>query len=125
MSLTKYERNELRRLLREVVFERDGHKCVRCGKETTLAPSHVYPKGVYRRMEFDIDNVKTLCWRCHMKWWHVNIMDAKEWFEEKYPERAKRLKLRSMTTIRQKHPIDYKLIKLYLEQELEKFKAST
>lgn len=118
MKLTKYEKSELKRLLHEVCVARDGNKCLRCGSTERLAASHIYPKGRYRKMEFDYDNVKTLCYRCHIHFFHKNPIEAHEWLEENIgKDRLDRLKLRSQYI--DKKPTDYKLIKLDLEQQLK------
>ncbi len=65
-----------------------------------------------------MDNVKTLCYPCHINWWHKNPLEAAEWFEKTYPERAKRLKLMSQVSGK---IIDYKLLKIYLNQEIKKY----
>lgn len=38
-------------------------------------------------MEFDLDNVKTLCYRCHLHWWHKNPVEAKEWLDQTLTEK--------------------------------------
>ncbi len=108
---------KLDKLLKEVVFARDKY-CVRCGKTDKLAPSHIYPKGRYTRLRHDSDNVLTLCYGCHICWWHRNPIEAAEWFKEKYPDRYKKLKLRSQ--ISWKGMSDYASWELLLKQELKK-----
>lgn len=80
-------------LVRERVFERDGNKCVRCGRIDTLAPSHVYPKGKYQRLRFIEINILTLCYGCHIPWWHHDPVSAAEWFLKNWPERAAQLRM--------------------------------
>lgn len=48
---------------REAVFERDGHKCVRCGSEEYLQADHILPQscGGPHIME----NLRTLCRSCN------------------------------------------------------------
>lgn len=119
MPVSKKEKKELDRLLREACFARDKNRCQVCGKTETLAPSHIYPKGRYRRMRWDIDNVITFCFYHHIGWWHKNPIEAHEWLQEFLPkERLKALKLRSDTCSGQK--MDYELIRLDLEQTLKK-----
>jgi len=108
---------ELDVLAREVVYLRDGKCCVRCGRTAQLAPSHVYPKGKYTRLRHDTDNILTLCFACHICWWHKNPIEASQWFGDKYPDRAKKLKLRSQ--ISWKGPSDYQGWKLLLKNELK------
>jgi hypothetical protein len=37
-------------------------------------------------------NLKTLCVACHLYWWHLNPLEAYEWFKQKYPDRYRQLK---------------------------------
>jgi hypothetical protein len=76
--------------------------------------SHVYPKGRYHGMEFELDNVKTLCLGCHIYWWHRNPIEASYWFKDKYPERAESLRLMAQDTNRPK--FNYDRIKEQLSQ---------
>jgi ribosomal protein L37AE/L43A len=87
---------ELDLFVREKVFERDGWKCVKCGKSkvsgiSVLQVAHVYPKGKYQRLRFEIDNLLSLCYACHMIWLHRNPMEFSSWFRANYPERARKL----------------------------------
>jgi hypothetical protein len=77
--------------VRAEVFERDGNKCVRCQRTDTLAPSHVYPKGKYPRLRFMVINILTMCYGCHIHWWHKNPIEASEWFLKSFPDRARQL----------------------------------
>ena len=73
-------------LVREIVFSRDK-ACVKCGKATTLQLSHV----VGRRnmtLRWDLKNLKALCTRCHLFWWHKEPMEAWQWFQYEFPYRA-------------------------------------
>lgn len=75
-------------LTREKVFERDHNKCVRCGRDGSqyqMHPSHVIGRQ-NKRLRWDINNVKTMCFICH-RWWHDNPTESGEWFKQKYPER--------------------------------------
>ncbi len=115
MRLTDEEKSELNQLLHDVCVLRDGGKCLRCGSEKRLCASHIYPKGKYKKMEYDIDNVKTLCYACHIPFWHRTPIEAHAWIRTVMPmERLERLAL--MTQYINKKPIDYSAIKLQLEQ---------
>lgn len=118
--MTKYEIKELRKLQRQACLARDNNCCLRCGKTDRLCASHIYPKGKYRKLEFNPENVKTLCFSCHIMWWHKHPLEASEWLKTAIPElRLKRLHLQSITT--DKTILDYNLIKLDLEREIEKY----
>ena len=92
---SKSERAKLTRkldgLIREIVRLRDEDTCQRCNKYVEGSdshPHHIVPKmkGASLR-RFDLLNIILLCMRCHKQWWHLNILDANEWFEEKYQAR--------------------------------------
>jgi hypothetical protein len=38
-------------------------------------------------MRFDLQNIKTLCFYCHIEWWHKEPTEAVEWFQQKFPDR--------------------------------------
>lgn len=86
-------RDEARRRLRQYTLLRDQHLCQRCGTEAhgcNAHTSHVVPKGRHPRLEFDPNNVKLLCWRCH-RWWHEAPLESSDWFRETWPNRAEYL----------------------------------
>ena len=96
-----YWRKKLNGLLRELVSLRDGERCLKCGKRSQLHMSHIYPKGRYRCMEFNPDNLKLLCVGCHLFWWHKNPIEASEWIKTALtPQRLKRLRRLSLETIK-------------------------
>ena len=79
--MTKAQKTKLNKLVREYVVLRDK-VCLRCGKADRLHASHIYPKGKYRKMQFNVENVKALCLGCHLYWWHKHPIEAKEWAEK-------------------------------------------
>ena len=48
----------------EAVKERDGHKCVKCGKTTYLNSHHIYSRSNHA-IRWDLDNGIALCSGCH------------------------------------------------------------
>lgn len=117
---TAHEKAVLKDLLRKIVIARDRELCYRCGKRYDLQMSHIYSVGAHKKMEYDEDNLKLLCVRCHLYWWHKNPIDAKEWIESKLSKtRWQRLKLKAMAN--DHTPFDYKLLKLYLETKLKEY----
>ena len=106
-------------LAKEVVYARDGHRSVKSGETGRLNPSHVYPKGRYTRMRWELDNLLTLTWDEHLQWWHKNPIEAGNWFKEKYPDRY--IYLRRRSQIREGGSIDYRAIELYLKSQLKKY----
>lgn len=84
-------------LTREKVFERDNYQCVRCQRgrpNFVIHPSHVIGRQ-NKRLRWDLNNVKTLCFICH-RWWHDNPTESGEWFKKKYPKRYKYLEEHKM-----------------------------
>lgn len=81
-------KTELDKAAREEVFERDGYKCVRCGKGQGLArlqPSHVIGRR-HLCTRWLPENLLSLCGGCHM-WWHEYPSLSGPWFIKNWPER--------------------------------------
>lgn len=120
--LKKNWKKRINALLREAVGIRDNEKCQWCGSTQQLQMSHIFPKGRHRKMEFEIENLKLLCWKCHFTKWHRSPIEAWLWIETAIPkQRLDRLKL--MANYVQKQPIDYALLELFLEQEIKRLKS--
>lgn len=120
MAISKGQRKVLNGIIHEILVLRDK-VCLRCGTTERLQASHIYPKGTYKKLEYDSENIKFLCWRCHFTWWHKHPLEAAEWIKTAIPkERYDRLKLRSQTSGDGSR--DYKVLKLFLEQELKTLK---
>lgn len=118
MKLSPYEKRVIIGLLRQLLDARDGPKCLRC-RSPDRQMSHIYPKGTYRRLEFDPDNLKWLCHDCHIGWWHQNPTAAKQWLHTVVTkERIDRLKREANTST----PVgmNYAKHKTFLESELKK-----
>lgn len=100
MKYTPYQTAELRRLLREACLKRDK-VCVKCGSKGPLETSHIYPKGAYKGLQYDLGNVVALCGTsslldCHHAFWHAFPIKSMQWFEQTYPQRAAYLKQQSL-----------------------------
>ena len=53
------------RVLRKRVFQRDGYKCVTCGRRTGLECDHIRP--IEKAGDWlDMGNLQTLCRGCHI-----------------------------------------------------------
>jgi 5-methylcytosine-specific restriction endonuclease McrA len=70
---------ELDMLAKAIVIERDGKRCLRCGATEDLHASHIFPKGKYPKLRFNTDNLKILCFDCHIGWWHQHPEEAGDW----------------------------------------------
>ena len=51
--------------IRNQALERDGHKCVKCGKIDSLEVDHII-EIADGGPEFELSNLQTLCWNCHL-----------------------------------------------------------
>jgi hypothetical protein len=51
---------------RQKVFERDNHRCTKCGIEKRLHCHHKIPWKDDENLRFSVDNGETLCISCHM-----------------------------------------------------------
>lgn len=86
------------KIAKDEAKKRDKHICQRCGKKVegmNAHGSHIYNEGTYHSMSADTDNILTMCYYCHINWWHKSPLDASRWFKGKYPELYKKLRLRS------------------------------
>jgi len=122
--MTKTERNKLKKLLHQLVVARDK-KCIRCGRNKRLNASHIYPKGVYKDLEFEPWNLKALCFHCHIFWWHKDVLEASRWFKQVYPDRYKKVqrlynKSNKVGKVKVKKVYDFDKIRSKLERQIKK-----
>lgn len=80
-------------LVREIVYIRDGYRCVKCGTGKALTPSHIRPRWKCSRMRWMAENILTMCAACHKYWWHKDPVAASAWLIVKYPGLCERLLL--------------------------------
>lgn len=92
--MAKTERGKLNKqldlLAKAIVKERDGNTCVRCRKTvegSNRHASHVIPVSAGNKLRWDPLNMKVLCHHCHLQFWHLNPMEAADWFANQYPDR--------------------------------------
>ena len=118
--MTKSQKVKLNKLVREYVILRDKI-CLRCGKSNRLHASHIYPRGKYPKMQFDVNNVKALCLGCHLYWWHKHPIEAKEWAEKTLGRvRLNRLKKQANTI--NKNKLNFEQLKSELEIKIGELK---
>ena len=70
--------------------ERDMNVCQWCKAEVSgcnAHGSHVLNVGTNKSMELDPENIKCLCYHCHMNRWHKDVLAAAEWFKSEFPDR--------------------------------------
>jgi len=72
-------------LFKKFIRTRDK-RCLHCGCLENLQASHSIPVSHGNRLRYDEKNVITLCYHCHLNWWHKNPIEAGEWFKNKFPE---------------------------------------
>ena len=116
-KVKKSEKKKLHSLVRQYVIQRDKC-CLKCGKSDRLHASHIYPRGKYPKMQFNLENVKALCIGCHLYWWHKHPIDAREW-AEKTLGKALLMRLKKQANRINKEPWNYKDIKHEIEKELK------
>lgn len=76
-------------LARQAVFERDGHRCVRCESGRNLQWCHVFSRRD-NHIRWETDNAFTGCAGCHL-WWHREPALAIPWFMKNWPHRYERM----------------------------------
>lgn len=106
---------KLVKLAGQIAITRDKNICQKCGKYvegSNAQPSHVIPKSAGDVYKWNPENIKCLCFGCHLQWWHLNPTESGEWFRAKFPERWQYIKSLK--------PTIYKMWQL--EEELEKLK---
>ena len=121
--MTKSEHKILKGLWSQTIKSRDNSICVRCGSVKKVAASHIYPKGRYRHMAYDLDNGVTLCFACHMGWWHKHPMDAYVWAHMYVGDKIlAKLRARSL---KKKVKLNFETIKDILINELRTHNQNT
>lgn len=116
--MNAYQKKELNKLLAEVCFKRYGHRCLKCGQISYVQISHIYPKGKYRKLQFELSNLIPLCRGCHLYWWHKNPIEAAEWIKTILdPKEYEALSLRAKYV--DKSILDFELLKAYLKSLLK------
>ena len=81
-------------LVKEITRLRDNYTCQHCGKKVdknNAHVSHIIPRSAGNKLRWDLNNLKVLCYHCHINWWHKNPIEAAKWFKEKFMARAKYL----------------------------------
>ena len=81
-------------VLKTKAKERDNYICQRCERsceKSNAHGSHVIPVSAGNRLRWDLQNIKCLCFHCHINFWHKNPLEAADWFKNKFPDRWKYL----------------------------------
>jgi len=117
-------KKRLEKLSREIILLRDNSTCQYCNKKiekNNAHISHVIPKSHGNFLRYDLNNLKLLCFHCHINWWHKNPMEASEWFKIKFPERWEYLQ-KKKNIIKKLTITDLKEIEIFLIEKLLKLK---
>lgn len=80
---------KLDKLVSIKVKERDKETCQWCGKK--LESRNCHTSHVITRkntaLRWDLNNLKVLCFYCHIQKFHKSPLEATNWFKNKFPER--------------------------------------
>ena len=86
--------NENVEIAKLIAKARDKYICQHCwktAKETAIHASHVINEAKDHRLASDPENIKALCYNCHINRRHKNPLEASERFNKKRPWRYERL----------------------------------
>jgi hypothetical protein len=53
-------------VFRQSVLNRDNHACITCGSKERLEIDHIKPVSLFPKQKFCMENVRTLCRKCHI-----------------------------------------------------------
>lgn len=115
---------KLTKLVYNCVFARDNNRCQVCNKwvkGSDRQPSHVYPKARSKYLRWDMKNIKTLCWKHHLRWWHTQPLESGKWFEGKFPERVKYIKERKNIILSEELKKQGKTYREWLKEQIKKY----
>jgi len=76
-------KKKLEILVKSYVKTRDNYTCQRCGKKlekSNCHASHIFPVSKGLMWAYDPENIITLCFHCHINFWHKNPTEAYLWF---------------------------------------------
>ncbi len=106
---------ECDRLTKILVHNRDGWKClVDPNHNGVIQCCHILPKGKYPLLRFSLENLLTMCWRCHMEWAHKDPIGFVKWIDARWPDRIMNL----WVAAAMKRKIDLKELLIVLESEV-------
>jgi len=107
-----------RELTALLVKQRDEYTCQWCGQTQEqgfkIDAAHVLPKGTHPRMQFELINIVSLCFRCHDQRWHKESRGL-PWFKEAYPDRWATIQIAQAMP----RKIDLKELLIILESEVK------
>ena len=80
------------KLAKDIAKIRDKYTCQRCWAKTNIHWSHIINEARDHRLAINPDNIKALCYNCHLGRRHKDPIMASEWFNEKFPWRYDKLR---------------------------------
>lgn len=111
-QLKEFWRKKCVDLAKKIARKKSKYICEYCGvgePQRMTHGSHIYSEGFNKSMSADEDNILCLCWLCHLGGlktvrtnrfsWHGTPAEAMNWFNRKFPARAKELLKRSRKTV--------------------------
>ena len=117
--MTKAQTKELDKLYSQVIRLRAKGKCEKCPRPGQNTHHIIGRRNMSTR--YDLDNGLWLCVGCHVfgkNSAHENPVEFVEWLKSKHSDKwYKDLRIRGMMIVKP----DYKLLKLFLIKELEKY----
>lgn len=129
-SSRQRELDSLHKLWREVLIARDGRKCraegmgsIKCGGG--LQAHHIYNKGPWPALRFDLENGILACASHHLYWIETApAFEVGPWLEREIGcERVDRLMLKARASKGRKSLTDLALVRVDLEQQLKQLEA--
>ena len=94
--LVKKCRRENPTIAKMIAKVRDWRTCQRCGNKKDIHWSHIINEARDHRLACDPDNIKALCYHCHMNLRHKDPVLATTRFNSKFPWRYDRLLAKSI-----------------------------
>jgi len=95
-KVNKRMKKENVELAKTIAKIRDGYICQKCWKTENIHWSHVINEARDHRLSCDPENIKALCYNCHLNRRHKNPVEAGERFKEKRPWRRENLKCKHL-----------------------------
>ena len=80
------QKQMVRALFRDAVFNRDRHKCVFCDVTENLDAHHITDRNEMPNGGYVVQNGITLCEKHHMDAEKFHITGGKEWVEGMHPD---------------------------------------
>lgn len=105
---------------------RDGYVCKKCGKQQKSAQAaHIFTRSNLNT-RWDLSNLITMCYHCHIHWGHRNPVEFTEWVKEMVGiEEFEELKKKSLKAVSSYlNDERYREIKSHLMSELDKYNKS-